>query len=162
VTAPKRKQRKARKRPVVPRATLPNENGGQLSVSSKPAIPRPVAELIHETQLTPQNASMPHSAPVPKGDAQPAWDPPSPLCDLRPPGSPHCLRCKGIAELERARKARSQTKAKPPADAVPNFPLCSRCWSLGYAACGPCGAAHNPALRDWDGAYTEHSFPRLR
>src|SRR5262249_30237258 len=56
--------------------------------------------------------------------AEVAWTPPCPMCSLPPPGSPNCLRCKGRAELERARKARP----KAAEDDIPNYPLCQRCW----------------------------------
>src|SRR5262249_20116568 len=161
--APKRKQRKARKRLAVPEAAGPNDNRQQLSVNSKPTFPGSVPEVIHEAEQSPEKPSVAESVQIVlKAEASAAWIPPCPMCQWPPPGSSACLRCKGIAELVRARKARSQTNEKPPADGIPNSPLCSRCWSLGYAACGPCGAAHNPALRDWDGSYTKYGFPRLR
>ncbi len=95
-----------------------------------------------------------------QAEAPAEWTPPRPMCSLPPPGSPTCLRCNGATELELARRARA--KSMPPRDGIPNFPLCQRCWSMGCAACGPCGAAHNPALRDWDGSYTRYGFPKLR
>jgi hypothetical protein len=90
--------------------------------------------------------------------AEAAWIPPCPMCGSPPPGSPNCLRCKGRAELERTR----ETRPKPPEYDIPNYPLCQRCWSKGYAACGPCQGAHNPALRDWEGSQNQWGFPNLR
>ena len=123
----------------------------QKRVAAKKPVVRPMAK----SERPPAGDGKPEPrkrcvADAVQAEAPPAWTPTCPMCGLPPPGSPTCLRCKGLAELEAARRARSHTRTTSPNDGIPNVPLCSQCWSLGYASCAECQLAHDPTLQ-WDG-----------